>query len=245
MTIDTLGILDWIRPSERGALIACLNDPLRNEVPPRADVWLAEIVSTVINNLCNDEEGLNYVCSRSYNHPLGFTKFVLADLASGEQLRLHYWPRKARFLEDAHDHYWPFRSIILRGGLLFREYAEVMSTQEAVKCTKFEMQQIYRKCAYSGISVGERFLMPQRVIYATKGSSYVIASPIVHNTTTCEGAISLVFQGRRTQETNVVYRFEGSGHQFLDGADQMTKHDMTKTEVINILHDIEKILIYE
>ena len=68
-------------------------------------------------------------------------------------------------------------------------------------------------------------------------------SQIVHNTTTCEGAISLVFQGRRTQDTNVVYRFEGSGHQFLDSAVQNT--DMTKTEVFDILHDIEKILIYK
>lgn len=227
MGIESLGVLGGIPRAERRALIACLNDPLRNQLPPRADVWLAEIVGTVISKLYKDEDGLLYVCSRSYNHPLGFMKFVLADLASGERLRLHYWPRESQFVDDAHDHYWPLRSIILRGGLLFHEYTEVISPQEAVRCTKFEMQPIGNgKGAYSLTPVGARFLRLQRVLYVSKGSSYVIASPIVHNTTTSEGAISLVFQGCRTQETNVVYRFGRSGNQFSAGAVQLTKSEI-------------------
>jgi hypothetical protein len=65
------------------------------------------------------------IAGRSYWHPNGFVKLVLADHPQAGQVRLHVWPDLPDD-HDIHDHGWPYESIVLMGELTeiaFRESA--------------------------------------------------------------------------------------------------------------------------
>jgi hypothetical protein len=65
------------------------------------------------------------VAGRSYWHPNGFAKLVLADDLQAGQVRLHVWPDLPEG-QDIHDHGWAYESIVLVGELTeiaFRESA--------------------------------------------------------------------------------------------------------------------------
>jgi hypothetical protein len=64
------------------------------------------------------------VAERSYWHPNGFLKIVLAGSSGAAQLRLHVWPETPD-RHDVHDHAWPYRSIVLAGALSDVRYAQV------------------------------------------------------------------------------------------------------------------------
>jgi len=66
------------------------------------------------------------IAGRSYWHPNGFAKLVLADDLQWGQLRLHVWPRLPA-ADDIHGHAWSYESIVLAGGLSEITYREVRS----------------------------------------------------------------------------------------------------------------------
>lgn len=63
------------------------------------------------------------VASRSYWHPNGFAKLVLADDPRWGQLRLHVWPALPA-ADDIHGHAWSYESIVLTGALSEVTYLE-------------------------------------------------------------------------------------------------------------------------
>jgi hypothetical protein len=66
---------------------------------------------------------LEAVAGRSYWHPNGFAKLVLADDRDRGQLRLHVWPELPDE-DDPHGHAWHYRSVVVGGELTEITYTE-------------------------------------------------------------------------------------------------------------------------
>ena len=82
--------------------------------------WLAQqfpITKLIhlLQALLNDQQYLEQVASRSYQHGNGFLKVVLLD--RGYKLRLHIWFAGQSCEENIRDHRWSFSSLILAGQL--------------------------------------------------------------------------------------------------------------------------------
>src|SRR5690348_16988125 len=75
--------------------------------------------------LTDDETELDEVAARSYSHPNGFAKIVLARTSRyGCELRLHIWQGSGRADPHVHDHPWDFAARILRGAYEATTFAE-------------------------------------------------------------------------------------------------------------------------
>jgi hypothetical protein len=68
------------------------------------------------------------IAGRSYWHPNGFAKLVLADDPRAGQVRLHVWPDLPDG-DDIHGHAWAYESIVLAGELTERLYRESASCE--------------------------------------------------------------------------------------------------------------------
>jgi hypothetical protein len=66
------------------------------------------------------------IAGRSYWHPNGFAKLVLADDPALGQVRLHVWPEMAAD-GDIHDHAWDYESTTVAGELTEIVYHESLS----------------------------------------------------------------------------------------------------------------------
>ena len=64
--------------------------------------------------ILRDETSFNWCAIKSYLHSNGFVKILLQKDASGESVRLHYWPRPS-IDDDIHNHRWSFSSVVLSG----------------------------------------------------------------------------------------------------------------------------------
>lgn len=89
----------------------------------RADMSVNTALA-VASEICRTREPkvLAWIAARSYGHPNGFRKLVVAEYR-GFVLRLHIWP-PGFTNSDPHSHRWDFCSYILRGTLyqsLFKE----------------------------------------------------------------------------------------------------------------------------
>jgi hypothetical protein len=77
-----------------------------------------EQLAALLESLLVDRQALAAAAQRSYTHPLGFDKFVLATSAALEyQLSLHVWPERQERVEDVHNHRFAFASAVLDGVL--------------------------------------------------------------------------------------------------------------------------------
>jgi hypothetical protein len=91
---------------------------LRRELRVHRD-RLAHTLAAILESAGQREE----IAGRSYWHPNGFAKLVLADQAKRGQLRLHVWP-EVRADDDVHGHSWFYESVVLTGEVTERVYQE-------------------------------------------------------------------------------------------------------------------------
>jgi hypothetical protein len=87
-------------------------------VPP-----MAADVRTILDGILDNAEALETVSARSYQHQLGFFKYVLQEHASGECLRLHVWESGRMLAEDIHSHCSTFHSRVLAGSIEENQYS--------------------------------------------------------------------------------------------------------------------------
>jgi len=200
------------------SLASCVNSPLSNDLLCHETSEIKGGLIALLKLGLNDHAVLKNIALNSYRHPLGFTKILIWRGASGKSIRVHDWPstqdeRSTAPLSDIHDHYWEFRSSILRGALRFREY-EINETGE--EYTKYEMNplgngnHILTKVATVGLSLARTVVIPE-------GGRYALGANTLHDTTSTQGAISLVVQGAKTKTTNIVLR-KGEGPQTIDNS---------------------------
>ena len=166
-----------------------------------------EIVRSYANSALHNPPMLSAIANSSYAHPLGFEKLVLWDGVAGERIRLHIWRGDAcqEASSDIHDHYWDFRSIVLRGWLTFSEY-EVVTGDDSYSA--YQMDPIGNGSHVLRF-IGKQSLTLQRVVTLTVGGQYALSSNVLHATHTPHSCISLVAQSARRKDSNVVYRHLG------------------------------------
>lgn len=86
------------------------------------------IVVDIIKKMSLDEDKLNEIASKSYNHVNGFSKIVLFESKDRlVKIRLHLWQPnyKRGNLSDLHDHRWSYLSIPIIGGVKEKRFSEV------------------------------------------------------------------------------------------------------------------------
>ncbi|MFI1584419.1 hypothetical protein [Embleya sp. NPDC020630] len=82
------------------------------------------VVGELLRTILASESGLAAVAAKSYRHPNGFSKVVLAS-GPHHQLRLHiWWMREATRHDTAnvHNHRWDFSSLLLTGGYRYQQF---------------------------------------------------------------------------------------------------------------------------
>jgi hypothetical protein len=80
---------------------------------------LADTLAEILGSVSRQEE----IAGRSYWHPNGFAKLVLADDPETGQVRLHVWPDVPND-DDVHGHAWTYESTIVAGELTEIVYQE-------------------------------------------------------------------------------------------------------------------------
>lgn len=82
----------------------------------------AQLASTLEEVLSSDAL-LKRAAAGSYAHPNGFEKLLVTKLPSGSKLLVHSWTdeslKRAAAAEHAHNHRWPFGTLILTGSYRF------------------------------------------------------------------------------------------------------------------------------
>lgn len=100
-----------------------------------------------LRTLLKDEEALNKIAQKSYNHPNHFAKLILNDdKEKGIKLRLHIWgnpltSQSAKLFSEVHNHRWSFVSIPLLGTfkeLRFKEIEEGTTLEKVYSVYKYE-----------------------------------------------------------------------------------------------------------
>jgi hypothetical protein len=210
------------------------NDPLANRISAHD---LTRLPSALIQYLLEVKEGselMRDIAGFSYQHPLGYSKIVLWEGESGQRIRLHSWKNLQRPIRDldVHDHYWDFRSIILSGEVVFSEFDVVAKGDEY---TKYSMIPVGNG-AYDIEARGRSYLTICGDSSVVAKSQYAISSSVLHSTS-AKSAITLVFQGSRRQDTNVIYRPAGCGPVEANGEPRYLKD----REILGSLSDIRAV----
>jgi hypothetical protein len=82
--------------------------------------------SELQHEILSQESQANAAAQGSYEHPNGFEKILLAEPVDQIKLLLHSWTdgtlSSALAAEHAHNHRWPFATLVLRGSYRFETY---------------------------------------------------------------------------------------------------------------------------
>ena len=118
--------------------------------------------------------------SRSFQHPLGFTKIALVDELPFFMLRLHVWMPTAEVPADhIHDHRFGFASAVLRGGYDMQLYQRAST---GVPVTEYR-EEVSQKSGWHLNQVGPAYLQLLSTIRIEQGSSYVLPPEALHRVT--------------------------------------------------------------
>lgn len=105
---------EWVA----GVLAAASADPCSAQVRGALrDVLAHGLLRRLLEEIVTDHESLTVVTARSFPHPNGFAKFVLAQSANGAKVRVHCWAERELYDADIHDHFWDYSSVLLTGVL--------------------------------------------------------------------------------------------------------------------------------
>jgi hypothetical protein len=162
------------------------------------------VVERLLRSVLADEAWLSETLARSYWHPNGFLKMVLA---AGEsfQLRMHVWQPVAggqRWCENVHSHRWDFCSVIFMGGYRYQEF---------VPLAEGEPYHAYTYDGHSGVdtyglaAAGVDNLCCTLDAELAAGTHYTLTADALHRVVADQRhlAASLVLQGPRRPEVPV------------------------------------------
>lgn len=153
---------------------------------------------------------MSTVGQRSYRHPNGFTKIVIADSAAPEfKIRAHLWDvgSKVGDESDIHNHRWNYASRILSG-----------SFDHTVFCTDCGGDDVFRmryeprrgKQTFRMRMVGSEQLAPQIVQRLHANETYSLGWQVPHRIDRCGDGphATFVLQGRTYSESTDVYVYD-------------------------------------
>jgi hypothetical protein len=196
-------------------------------------------LSSALLKIVASPSDLAQVGVRSLQHANGFSKLVLAE-GNRRQVRLHIWdnenlPGHARPLENAHNHRWPFATLLLAGAYTATTFQP--SEGDAYAWHKYAPSKT--PVAYELDLAGTCDLVPVNQTTLVAGSSYWVDPTVVHRVTITPDVpltATLVLVGRHASATTDVFVPRELGEATAVGA---TPHrPMDPSEVANNLRRI-------
>ena len=180
---------------------------IHSDASPALSTWLSAHFSQMqlielLTAILVDQNTLEAVSARSYQHGNGFLKVVLLD--RGYKLRLHIWFAGEPCEENIHDHRWSFSSLVLTGSLtseiwkddqtgqLFHEYQYHAATkqQEPFK-TEIGLQNLKLDHVQTNV-VGESYVMPKRKLHRIINPGHQLVATMMCSAPTEQGTTRLI-----------------------------------------------------
>lgn len=166
------------------ALVEALTEPAgpAADMPP-ADGLLHALsrrptFGRLLDAMLAEESFAEQVAARSYRHPLGFDKLILASAAPLGQLRLHvWWPDAARGREHVHNHRYPFSSVVVAGRL--RTYLHHLSDR-GVRMVQFRETSEIVDRRWRFDRVGNARMAVGLVADLPEGAAYTMSADLLH-----------------------------------------------------------------
>ncbi len=169
--------------------------------------------ATLRNLLCaalSSPQVLKEITARSYWHPNGFLKLILAQSSTGSTLRVHSWRQQKQqsasegLDTDIHSHRWPFISFVLSGALDILEFTETNQCED--RYNKYICAP-NRKGLYKLWSLGYTGLSCSNHQTVGMGEYYSIDTNILHQVfNRSQETITAVIQGPPTERSSLVFR---------------------------------------
>lgn len=167
-----------------------------------------EAASTV-EALLGGAASLDDVASRSYAHPNGFRKLVIALAEDGTKLRLHHWPQGDVETSNAHNHRWAFASAIVAGRVRSALLA-IGEKGETVERYRFEPSHPGGRYTLSPAGTGA--LSTTSVAEFGPGSTYALSAEQLHRVRADPNTLSLVLSGPAERATPTSSAQQPSAH---------------------------------
>jgi hypothetical protein len=158
-----------------------------------------------LESVLKDSDAASTCARRSFPHPLGFFKVVLANYQNGGKLRLHVWPegKECGIEQDIHDHFWDFCSIVLEGELEFIDFVP------AAIGTDYFHYRLYPTApsAYNQVYLGHSALSPQTIHRLRVGDCISVSRTTLHQAypTTSGLCATLLLQGPQQSACNNIH----------------------------------------
>ncbi|WFB06199.1 hypothetical protein LRS74_03420 [Streptomyces sp. LX-29] len=183
-------------------------------------------VCAMLRALLRDERRLAAVAERSYAHPNGFSKIVLAS-GPAHRLRLHIWWRRegpdGDEAPNVHNHRWDFASTLISGGYRYQQFTPLPARSssapraEAAPAREFHAYSYASaddSSSYSLVPVGVQRLECVFDAHMAAGTGYELSADVLHRVIGDRRATtaSLVFQGRDRRSTVDVYAERALAH---------------------------------
>lgn len=169
--------------------------------------WLASHFShyqliELLQSILADQESLEQISARSYQHGNGFLKVVLLD--RGYKLRLHIWFAGQGCEENIHDHRWSFSSLILAGtlkseiwkddqaGQLLQEYEYHAATAQHAPC---KIGIGLQRMSLDHIQVnttGDHYVMPKGKLHRIMNPGHQLVATMMCSAPTEQGTTRLI-----------------------------------------------------
>lgn len=167
------------------------------------DLLLSGEAAATIGLVLREPAQLADVVSRSYAHPNGFRKLVVAFPENDTRLRVHHWPLGDTEPSNIHNHRWAFASAIVTG----RVRSALLTTAEqgeAVERYLFEPSQPGGR--YKLSPAGEGRVSVTSVAEFGPGSTYALGPEQLHRVRVDPNTLSLVLSGPAERDRTDVYR---------------------------------------
>jgi hypothetical protein len=159
--------------------------------------------AATIEHLLGDPAQLADVVRRSYAHPNGFRKLVLALPADGTKLRVHHWPRRDVKPSNVHNHRWAFASAIIAGRVSSALFT-IGERGESVEKYRFEPS--HPGGRYTLSAAGKDLISTTGIADFGSGSTYALSAEQLHQVRAEPNTLSLVLSGRPERDHTDVFR---------------------------------------
>lgn len=192
----------YIRDREKGADF----DLRLSNSQPLSTLNLRNLLSVALKS----PQLLKQIAARSYWHPNGFLKLILARSSTGSTLRIHIWRQQkqqsppAGLDTDIHSHRWPFVSFVIAGALDIHEFTETDKAGDEYskyicapnEAGQYKLKQLglarLSRCKNQTVGVGKYYSIDTNILHQVFNRS--------------DETITIVIQGLPARDESLVFR---------------------------------------
>jgi hypothetical protein len=168
-----------------------------------ADLLTSGEAAATIDRVLRQSKELAAVASKSYAHPNGFRKLVIAASDDGTRLRVHHWAAKDTEPSNIHNHRWPLASAVIVGQLNSALFANA-TAGELVERHSFLPSKPGGQ--YTLTPNGTGTIRMTSVATYGPGTTYALDAAQLHRVQAGRGTLTVVLSGPPEREATDVYR---------------------------------------